>query len=290
MTISDWDYRLYKKNVFSQFGEDGIIVSALEEIKKKYEINNWSCELGAWDGIYLSNTANLIRNLEFKAVLIEANKKKFQELEINYPNSDVFKFNLLAQSHGENLFESILARTPIPMDFDVLSIDIDGNDYYIFESLKLYRPKLIIIEFNPTIPNHIDFVQENDLSLNQGASPLAIDNLAKIRNYRLIASTECNLIFLNSDLEINTIPSVSLNQTRNDLECNINVFVGYDGKILFSKQSIQLPWHSMEVQLSSMQVLPVIFRSFPNNWTKTKLFMYKIYRIISILVRQVVNK
>ena len=51
-----------------------------------------------------------------------------------------------------------------------MSIDIDGNDYHIFQGLKVYRPKLILIEFNPTIPNEINFVQQKNVKINQEIS------------------------------------------------------------------------------------------------------------------------
>ena len=50
----------FKKNVYSQNGEDGI----LEEILKKLDLrkNGWCCEFGAWDGKRGSNTFNLVKN------------------------------------------------------------------------------------------------------------------------------------------------------------------------------------------------------------------------------------
>ena len=46
-------------------------------------------------------------------------------------------------------------------DFEFLSIDVDGADYWLWESLRdtHWKPRVVVIEFNPTIPNHIDFVQ-----------------------------------------------------------------------------------------------------------------------------------
>lgn len=58
-----------------------------------------------------------------------------------------------------SLLES--AAIPLDHDFEMLSIDIDGADYHLWESLRetLWRPQVVVIEFNPTMPNHIDFVQ-----------------------------------------------------------------------------------------------------------------------------------
>ena len=69
-------YNTYSKNIYSQNGEDGI----LEELLKRLNINNgWVCEFGAWDGIHLSNTFNLVKN-GFDAVFIEGDVNKYNDL------------------------------------------------------------------------------------------------------------------------------------------------------------------------------------------------------------------
>jgi hypothetical protein len=52
----------------------------------------------------------------------------------------------------------------------LLTIDIDGNDYHIWDSMQKYQPKVVIIEYNPTIPNDIKFIQEANFDVNQGSS------------------------------------------------------------------------------------------------------------------------
>ena len=64
----------YKVDVFSQSGEDGIIQKILEIIPDK---NNWSAEFRAWDGVYLSNVVDLIKNTGYSAVLIEGSSRNF---------------------------------------------------------------------------------------------------------------------------------------------------------------------------------------------------------------------
>ena len=70
-------YEQYNYNIYSQNGEDGVI----EELLNRLNITNgWVCEFGAWDGIHLSNTFNLIKNKSFNAVLIEGDKNKYIDL------------------------------------------------------------------------------------------------------------------------------------------------------------------------------------------------------------------
>ena len=85
-------FNKFKKNIYSENGEDGI----LQEILKRLDLENsgWCCEFGAWDGKVGSNTFNLVKNYNFKAVYIESDKKKFNDLkktEGKYPN--IFAIN-----------------------------------------------------------------------------------------------------------------------------------------------------------------------------------------------------
>ena len=150
----------YSRNEYSQHGEDGIIERLLELISQNSDLDKWCVEFGAWDGVYLSNTCNLIKRADYNAVLIEGNAKKYEELCDNFPQVSVRKFNRFVSLAGKDSLDSILSETDIPSNFDFLSIDIDGCDYHIFDSLEHYIPKTICVEFNPTIPNSIEFVQD----------------------------------------------------------------------------------------------------------------------------------
>ena len=69
----------FKKNVYSQNGEDGILQELLRKIN--LEKNGWCCEFGAWDGKNGSNTFNLVKNFNFNAIYIENDEKKFKDLK-----------------------------------------------------------------------------------------------------------------------------------------------------------------------------------------------------------------
>ena len=71
-------YLKYKKNFFSQNGEDGIIEKILEDLNIKE--NLYVCEFGAWDGIFLSNTFNLVHKRNANALMIEGDEDKFNDL------------------------------------------------------------------------------------------------------------------------------------------------------------------------------------------------------------------
>lgn len=270
-------YAAFAKNNFSQFGEDGIVEKLLQNIPDK---NKWCVEFGAWDGIYLSNAFNLIKNESYRAVLIEANSKKFEELASNLKEFDVVLVNEFVTFDGENTLDKILSRTEIPNDFDFLSIDIDGNDYYILESLSLYKPKIICIEYNFLIPNEVVYVQPKDFNIQRGASAKAILNLAKDKGYSLAAVTTSNLILVDRRYENElSLTNADLSEFRDDSSTRVFVFPGYDGRICLSKP-LMLGWHNVIVDEDDIQILPSVLRRYRLDYNLLQKILYVLFILI----------
>lgn len=110
-------------------------------------------------------------------------------------------------AEGENRLDAILADTPVPREFDLLSIDVDGNDYWLWKSLTDYRPKIVVIEYNAnfrpdeskTIP--YDAGHNWDETMFYGVSAAALNKLAGEKDYMLVAYTrKLNLFFVHRDL------------------------------------------------------------------------------------------
>jgi len=140
------------ENVHSQFGEDGIIKKIFSVIEPE---NKWCVEFGAWDGLHFSNTARLIQEEGWHGIQIEGNREKYEELVKNFadfPNAHP-AHEIIGFESGVNSLDEALKRYGSPDQPDFVSIDIDGNDYHIWNSLKKYRPRVIVIEFNPAVPN-----------------------------------------------------------------------------------------------------------------------------------------
>lgn len=270
-------FAVYAKNNFSQFGEDGIVEKILELIPGK---DNWCVEFGAWDGVYLSNAFNLIKNKGYKSVLIEADKKKFEALQNNLSRFPAILVNEFVKFSGENTLDKILSKTPIPQNFDFLSIDIDGNDYYILESLKLYKPKVICIEYNPTIPNEVNYIQPKDFNVQRGASALAILKLANSKGYSLAAITKCNLILVDTSfLSYLQLQGSELEAFRDDADTKVFAFVGYDGSICLSKP-LQLVWHNIKVNEEELQFLPKLLRKYKLDYSILQKFLFGLFVLI----------
>ncbi len=196
------DLKKDKKNVFSQNGEDGVIAKLLEMIGVDGE--GWCCEFGAWDGKYLSNTYNLIKNKNWKAVLIESDKQKFKDLKVTqseHPDNIIAVHGMVhyLPGVGETL-DDILSKTDIPTDFDVLSIDVDGPDYHIWKSLEGYHPKIVIIEHSGLAASIIQregAIHKKDSDGSTSFEPIRI--LGEEKGYRLVVDLG-NMIFLDEDI------------------------------------------------------------------------------------------
>jgi hypothetical protein len=180
---------------------------------------------------------------------------------------------------GASSLDSILERNKAPRDFDFLSIDIDGCDYQILESLNRYRPKLICIEYNPTIPNAVDFVQPKDFKVKVGSSARAIYRLALEKRYTPVASTFTNL-FLLADEYCEAVGEdadlAPLEEIRDDQHAINYFFSGYDGTVFLS-QGCNLPWHNLSVTEKKFQLLPKLLRVFPADFGLIRKFLFAAY-------------
>jgi hypothetical protein len=251
----------YARNVHSQFGEDGVLEKVFSLMPSR---PRWCVEFGAWDGVRLSNTRFLIHEGGWSAVLIEADAARFQELRANYTQrGDVVCLNKYIGFKAPNTLDDALAQTPIPRDFDLLSIDIDGNDYHVFKSIQRYRPKVVVIEFNNTIPNSIEFVQPADPTVNQGSSLLSLYKLAKKKLYELICVTDFNAIFVDepyfSRFEITDNAPTAINHDQKYLT---HVFQLFDGTLVW-RGNTRLLWHGVDIDPEKMQVLSKEERVYP---------------------------
>jgi hypothetical protein len=272
----------FKNNRHSQYGEDGIIEEILRRIGNSSGIDSWCVEFGAWDGKHLSNTYDLISRKGYRAVLIEGDSAKHRLLCKNIPREDVHKICEFVTFDGDSTLDNILARTPIPINFDLLSIDIDGCDYHIFESLERYRPKIICIEFNPTVPNEVEFVQPKNSKVKQGSSAKSIAILAAKKGYSLAAATFCNVIFVRNDLReiVVGLQESTLEALRDDSEFKTFLFVGYDGTILSNRKNIRLPWHGISPDLDRFQQLPKSLRQFPPDYSLFKMVTFATFLFV----------
>lgn len=181
--------RVPQKIKYSQNGEEYWLKYIFDHLGTT---NKHLVDLGAWDGTHLSNT-RLLRELGWTAFLVDGK---------DFP--DVYK----AFITKENILE-ILEAGKTPEEFDLLSIDLDGNDYWILDKLLTkYKPRVIVSEYNSehpvtdckTIeynPNFIFQAPEDYYGYTYGAGL----KLADKHGYTIVwQNSNLNLYYLRNDL------------------------------------------------------------------------------------------
>lgn len=205
-TIIPNNYKLnlikHSRNEYSANGEDGIIEKIFESLSISKGV---ACEFGAWDGMYKSNTFNLVKNHDWKCYMIEADPVKFEELKKTsekyrniVPINEKVGYN--REDKTTKVLDEILRESKIKKDFDLLSIDIDSCDYQVWQNLLNYKPKLVVIEYSGIYNNIInseDAIYKLDIDGTTGFIPFY--KLGKEKGYDLICDTG-NLFFLRRDV------------------------------------------------------------------------------------------
>jgi hypothetical protein len=265
------------RNDYSQAGEDGILEMIFSILPRSD--TPWCVEFGAWDGEHLSNTTSLIEKQRFAAVLIEPDPTRFELLTKRFPGrSDILCFQQFIGFEGPHTLDAILARTPIPVEFDLLSIDIDGNDYHVWKAVQKYTPRVVIIEFNPTMSDEVSFVQPPSPAVQQGASIAALHALAREKGYEPICITTGNLICVRKEwFSLFGIQDNSVGVLRKDRTLITYLFCGYDGSVHLAGCG-QMPWHQMPYSLAKMQHLPYFLHFYPDNYGPLRRLAYRIIR------------
>lgn len=272
----------FRKNKTSQFGEDGIIEKVLEILPK--ENNPWCVEFGAWDGLFCSNTNQLITEKGFKAVLIEGDARKIPDLQRTFEDFS-YNVNIFHRwvDFASNSIDKILQETDIPTNFTLISLDIDGEDYHIWENITQYKPKIVVIEFNPTIPMNIDAVQKRGSGNDLGASALALQKLGRSKGYEAVCMTDNNLIFVAKEFfplfEIKDNSCSTLFAPFEEKYIT-QIYQKYNGELVLHGNR-KLFWYgvNLDVRDEDIQIIPKLLRFFfaskPRYWRAiAKIYMY----------------
>jgi hypothetical protein len=196
------DLRTFERRVYSQNGEDGI----LQEILRRVGVTNKIfVEFGVESGIEC-NCARLAIEEGWSGLFLEADETFFRQLHQRYRERSAVRCVPARVTSGN--IESLLADAAIPREFDVLSIDIDGNDYWVWSAIESWRPRVVIIEYNAAFPPPRKWVMsENpehrwDHTNYYGASLASLVALGRKKGYTLVAtdSTGVNSFFVRDDL------------------------------------------------------------------------------------------
>ena len=186
------DLTQFARDEYSNGGEDGILEHVFEALGV---VSGCCVELGAWDGIRLSNTRRLAER-GWQSVMIEADPALYAAVRRNAAGLDVTAVHCHVEPAGDNSLDAVLDRSGVPEALDLLSIDIDSDDLGVWMSLRR-RPTCVVIEYNNTIPFDTEFI--NPVGRAWGNSALSIARFAAATRYALVAVTPMNLVFLTED-------------------------------------------------------------------------------------------
>lgn len=212
------DLRQYAKDHTSQGGENGIVDKIFDTVGTH---NRHCVEFGGFELRRFSNVFPLWSEQNWKGLLIEGDRHRYHELKSNYEDmlrrekvGELALENAFVEVDGSNSLDNILNRHDFPVDIDLMSIDVDGTDHAIWKSLRNYRPRVVIIEFNPTVPPHISMVGRKSGN-HVGAGVLDMLHLGNDKGYDLVACTGVNAIFVLQE-------ESGAFQHRNDLDVLFN--------------------------------------------------------------------
>jgi hypothetical protein len=204
--------------VFSQVDEDGILLFLFAIIGTT---NKQCVEICAGDGIEC-NTANLIVNHFWHGLLIDADEHNIQRGQAFYASSPAYVFPpqlVHAWITRENINDLIRANG-ISGEIDLLSLDMDGIDYWAWEALTVINPRVVVLEFQcavgpdraVTVPYHERFTNRDFGCVHfAGGSLAAFIKLGKRKGYRFIGcnSYGFNAFFIRNGIADDILPETS---------------------------------------------------------------------------------
>jgi len=194
-------------SIYSQFNEDGIIQFLINNLDIK---NKEFIEIGV-ENFEEANTRFLLQNNCWKGLIIDSLKEN-----INFIKKQTYYWRY--QLEAEDVFitkenvNNIIKKYDFKQNIGLLSIDIDGNDYWVWDAISSINPDILIIEYNSlfgsekslTIKYDKNFVRPNRgiYKCLYGASLKALTNLSEKKGYSLVAvnSNGNNAFYVRNEL------------------------------------------------------------------------------------------
>jgi hypothetical protein len=200
--LSDYEFK-----VFSQWGEDGIIQHLIHNIQIK---NKTFIEFGVED-FFESNCRFLLQKDYWSGFVIDGSSRNISRLKKSYFYWK-HSLNAICSFITQENIDELLSNSGFERDIGILSVDIDGVDYFVLQKLSSWRPSILIVEYNAllgmnravSVPYSSTFVRSkmHYSNLYYGASLPAFVYLAKNMDMALVGvnSAHSNAFFVRREL------------------------------------------------------------------------------------------
>lgn len=195
--------RLLKSSfkVFSEANEDGAICEIFRRIGTEYK---FFVEIGVGDGLEC-NTAFLLMQ-GWSGIWFECSQPSVHKGRVNF---HAYPVRIMQQAVTRENVDSVIRAACGDNSVDLLSIDIDSYDYYLWEAILCIRPRVVVVEYNASFPPHISKTIAYDPSyqppvgtLYFGATLDAFVKLGATKGYSLVGCSVSgvNAFFVRDDL------------------------------------------------------------------------------------------
>jgi len=194
----------YELQIFSQFGEDGMIAEIFRRVEEK---SRYFVEFGAGEGIENNTAALLLQG--WRGFWIEGGTRASDAIRKGFAKPIAQGRLAFASSFvtPDNI-ETLLQDAGVPKEFDLLSMDIDGNDYWVWKAITRYTPRVVVAEYNATFGDRIEWVMKYnpnhafDSTNYFGCSLKSYELLFAQKGYRLVGcgASGVNAFFVRDDL------------------------------------------------------------------------------------------
>jgi hypothetical protein len=205
--------------IFSQFGEDGIINYLLYKLNINEKVK--FIEIGTGD-YEEANTRFLCENRVCSGLLIDKiNDLKFIQKRDFFWKNDIYFYNQIITPSN---ISSVIKNYGFENNCNLLSIDIDGNDFWVLKNINLNKIDIVVAEYNPifgpnlslTVPQNDNFDRNKFNKIFYGASITAIIGLMDSKGFIFVgANSACNNAFFVNKNKKEFILNLEIEELKN---------------------------------------------------------------------------
>lgn len=200
------DPRSREFKVYSQWGEDGII----DHLVQRIDIRSRSFVEFGVENYTEANTLFLLKHRNWRGLVIDGSPQHIDSIR---RGAVLWRHDLMADCSfitTDNI-NDIIRRNGLAGELGLLSVDIDGNDYWVWQAIDCVQPQIVVAEYNSlfgpralvSTPYRADFQRTvaDPSNMYYGASIAALDHLARSRGYTLVAGNSAgnNVFFVRND-------------------------------------------------------------------------------------------